>query len=644
MTHLSVAREPMAARLSQSVSRQRWLTPALVYAALIVLCALAGYWLMFSQFAVYDDEGFFDYSLRLFLAGHPLYSSVSSTYGPFYYLVFGGLFSVLGHGVTTDSGRLVQLTIWIVTTLGLGVTAHRLTGRLSIGVAALATSFLLLNALTSEPMHTSALICLLLTLMAAVLAFVVPRRSRAGLVAVGAIAAALVLSKINVGGYAVISIAFAAVMAGGVLLRYTLLRWLVAAAFVLVGPVVMAGHLNSGWVRGYAVLAVASSLALVLVALPTRIDSAQSDDSARWPRFLVAGFAACLVVVVAILLALGTSPRALVDQIIVEPTHQGSFLTIPLSLDGDAMWWSLGAVAAAWTWRQVALSDATRQPSAWNGALRILAGVAILLSLGNASVFSIAPNATFSLAVALAWVAAVPTCGETPCARRRLVRLMIPSLAILQTLVAYPVAGTQVMMSSILLVLCGAVCLGDGWSELATWSAVRRSGSPLAASALTAVFAVLAVGSVFNNIIQPLEVDHNQYRAGAPLSLPGAVKMRLPPVQGEPLQQVVKLLHSRNCTTLISLPGMYSFNIWAGLPTPRTLQDWEAYWKFMSQSQQLAVVREVQASRGVCVVRNDTQAAADGGAPISSPLVNFIEREFVPVATLPPYTVEVRRS
>src|ERR1700722_8310003 len=194
--------------------RPRWLPAGAVYALLVVLCLLAAYWAMFSQFAPYDDEGFFDYSLQLFVAGHSLYNSVFSEYGPFYYELFGALFSLIGHGVTTDAGRLIQLVLWVAASLGLGLAAHRLTGRLTLGVAALATSFTLMNALTAEPMHAAALVCALLTTMALVIAFGLPALPRASLCMLGGLAAALLLTKINVGAYAVISIAFAAVMAG----------------------------------------------------------------------------------------------------------------------------------------------------------------------------------------------------------------------------------------------------------------------------------------------------------------------------------------------------------------------------------------------------------------------------------------------
>jgi len=167
--------------------RDRRLTASVVYTLLVVLCLLAAYYAMFSQFAPYDDEGFFDYSLKLFVGGHTLYNSVFSEYGPFYYELFGGLFALIGHGVNTDAGRLIQLVVWVAASLGLGLAAHRLTGRLAIGVAALATSFTLMNSLTNEPMHPEALVCALLTAIAMVTAFGLRGRPRSSLFVLGAL-------------------------------------------------------------------------------------------------------------------------------------------------------------------------------------------------------------------------------------------------------------------------------------------------------------------------------------------------------------------------------------------------------------------------------------------------------------------------
>lgn len=651
------ARAPVATERLQGLQRLRrpaWLPAALVYAFLLVLCALTAYWAMFGQFAPYDDEGFFDYSLQLFVHGHPLYNSVFSEYGPFYYELFGGLFALIGH-VSTDAGRLVQLVVWLASSLGLGVAAHRLTGRLSLGAASLATSFLLMGALTNEPMHPEALICGLLTAMALVIAFGLPVRRRASLLALGALVAALVLTKINVGGYAIVSIVFAVVLAGRSLIRYRLLRWAVIAVFVLVGPLIMASELNTGTARVYALLAAVSALALVFVAVPVRVDRSASDDSMRWLGWLIAGFGACLVVVLAIVFALGTTPGAAFNSIIVVPTHQSTFLYTPATLDGNVVWWSLAAAAIAWGLRQAGWTgaDAIDGPGTIaGGALRVLAGLAILLSLGNEFPFTIAPDAPFALAMPLAWVAALPSRRDPPHPMSRLIRLLIPSLAILQALLAFPVAGSQLRLGSILLVLCGAICIADGASELSAWTGARSTNGkvaagsptrPAAVGVVSALVLALAVGTTFQLVVQPIQTWHDIYRANVPLTADGATQLRLPAPTASAIDQVVSTLRSR-CRTLIGLPGLYSFDLWSGLPAPSPMTGGQPYWKSLSLSQQQSVLEAARASPRLCVLRDDSDAAGYGPPPSPQlPLISFINNDFKPVLAAGPYVVETRK-
>jgi hypothetical protein len=647
MSQATTLRNPIAARRERLRPPPRWLTAGAVYAVVVVLGALTAYWAMFSQFAPIQDEGFFDYTLQLFVSGHPLYNAVWSAYGPFYYEVFGGLFALIGQAVTTDVGREIQLFIWLAASLGLGLTAHRLTGRLSIGVATLATSFALMTSLINEPMHPEALVCALLTASVIVVVFGLPRRPQLSLFTLGALAAALLLTKINVGGYEIISIAFAAVMAGPALVRYAVLRWGVIAAFVLVGPAVMASQLNTAPVRVYALLAVLSALALTFVSAPIRIEAPRSDESSRWPQWLIAGFGTCLVVVLAIVFALGTSPGVLFNQIVVVPSRQPSIFSAPVVLGANVVWWSLAATGLAWTLRRIGRvtpGAAIAAPSLLDGLLRVLVGVAILLSLANEFPFVISPNAPFALAMPLAWVAALPSRRDGPGLIPRLVKLLIPSLAILQSLLAYPVAGSQLTLGAILLTLCGAICLADGGSELVAFNRERPSADPIAANALTALFVVLALGTTSEYIVQPIETYHDVYRANTPLEIDNATRLRLPAATAVDLETVVGALRA-HCRTVISLPGLYLFNVWTGLPSPSPITGAGSYWHTLTSAQQSTVLAAAKASPGLCAVRDDALAAmyGQGATPPRVPLVAFIEDDFKPLAVLGPYVVETRR-
>lgn len=625
-----------------------------MYAGLVVLCSLGAYWAIFSNFQPYDDEGFFDYTLKLFISGHPLYNVVWTSYGPFYYELFGAFFSVVGHGPTTDSGRIVQLVIWIVTSLGLGVTAHRITGRLSVGAASLAVAFSLLGSLQNEPMHAEALICLLLTLILMILVFGLPRWPRAALAGMGALVAILVLTKINVGGYAAISIAFAVVMTAPRLVRSSALRWLAALIFVASGPVIMAANLNQASTRDYALLVLLSTLSIAFVAYPVVSGADRSGGRAQpseagwdWVLWCIAGFVAAAVVVLVILFALGTTPGAFWHLVVVVPTHQASLLSVPATIGGNAISWSLAATALAWALRRsgligsAAIGPRTRLVS---GLVRLFAGVAILLSLCNAFPFQIGPDAPFALAMPLAFVAALPRSGDSPDPVNRLLRLLIPSLGVLQALLAYPVAGSQLTLGSILLVPCGALCLADGASELGVWNLAKASLAPLTGGAVTGLFVALAVGTGFLLVVQPLQGAHDNYRSGPPLPIAGASRLHLSLPEVVMYDRITDVLRSR-CSSVMSLPALYSFNLWSGLPTPSPIGGAQPYWKELSGRQQSETLAAAKASPRLCVVRDLAEAGfydAGSAPPPPSPLVSFLENDFKTVLVSGPYTVGVR--
>ena len=63
---------------------------------ILIVSGFTAYWTMFSQYHIYDDEGYHLWSLRLFADGHSLYNSVFSYYGPFHYELWGGLSRLIG--------------------------------------------------------------------------------------------------------------------------------------------------------------------------------------------------------------------------------------------------------------------------------------------------------------------------------------------------------------------------------------------------------------------------------------------------------------------------------------------------------------------------------------------------------------------
>jgi hypothetical protein len=180
---------------------------------------------------------------------------------------------------------------------------------------------------------------------------------------------------------------------------------------------------------------------------------------------------------------------------------------------------------------------------------------------------------------------------------------------------------------------------------LVAWNRERPFSAPLAASGLTALFVALALGTTFEYIVQPLQIYHDTYRANTPVIVHGASRLHLPGPTAGAFEQIVAALRA-HCGTVIGLPGLYSFNLWSELPTPSPMTGAQPYWLSLSSAQQRSVLAAAKSSPGLCVVRNDADAASyTAGGPVPRvPLVAYLEDNFKPILQIGPYTVETRRS
>jgi hypothetical protein len=135
------------------------------YGVVAIATAIAAYLAIFTQFAPHDDEGTLLVAVKAFAHGGTLYGDIYSRYGPFYYELFGGLFALTGHAVTTDASRSIVIVVWVATSLLFGIASQRLTGLLTLGVTGMIVAFAALGALgglTGSPMHPQGLSVLLL--------------------------------------------------------------------------------------------------------------------------------------------------------------------------------------------------------------------------------------------------------------------------------------------------------------------------------------------------------------------------------------------------------------------------------------------------------------------------------------------------
>ena len=600
-----------------------------VLVGISLLLVVIAYRAMFSSFQIQDDEGYVLLSMRMFNAGGSLYDQVYSQYGPGFFALVGELLRLLHVPLTSDGARLVNLVLWISSSLLVGLVLLRLTGHLLVAAIGLLVAFLVLHVNANEPLHPGASIGFLLVLLVAVTVFLAPSRRTLAMALVGACAGALLSIKANVGGLALISIAVAFAFTVPSLRRRSAIPAVAASLFVLTPILLLSDHLPEPAIWHFAALTSLSALALACIL--GRIPQADGFEI-RDVYMVAAGAVVVLAIAIAVVLAKGTSLSGLIDGAAIDPASTPSIQFASPVIGLKSVPWALAALLGAVSWRRWVQGQSLGSKAVLAlGLARIGAGLLIWFALtGEVLEDPMIVASGLMIGAPLAWLAAVPD-DATP--ESSFVRALIPALAILQVLHGYPVPGSQLAWGQLLLVVVGGICVGDGLRQISVVAGSltpRARWWPIGAAAVVLVFGAWLA-------LKPLHRYSDEvalaYRSGVPLDLPGARRLRLEPAQAEQLRALSGALR-RNCRTFLTVPGLNSLYQFTDEPAPVELSGPWAY--FLSATDQRRIVQQVAPMRGLCVVRSPSAGYVWfllSGDPPRRPLVQFLNDGFVPAAT-----------
>ncbi|GAC1507920.1 MAG: hypothetical protein NVS1B3_08720 [Candidatus Dormibacteraceae bacterium] len=616
--------EPARYHSGPSMSRILIAAGAATFAVTTGVSAYIGYLRIFAGFLGTDDEGAMLVSLRTFVSGQALYDKIIIQYGPAYFEFFG-LLGALGVPFDHNSGRIVTLVFWLGMALMAGVAVFVFTHNLALGLSTQLITFATAT-LASEPMHPAGLLCFLVIGVAAVA--LVSAGHWPGpwpFIAIGALTAAAVLIKINVGGFAAISIAFACVLAFPALARNWPVRWIASAGFIAVPFLLMRADLDQRWAQRFAIHVGLCALALVIATSTARPDPSRRLASVGW---LITGGAVTALAVLAIAMFRGSSLNDLVHGIILNPLAQTHVYGAPIALPSTLVWDAL-AVGGALLWTVYRMFARQPQPVI-EGSIRVVAGLVIWLTLlGLVPVPRLAHPLV--LPFALAWVVAAPIGSRDGFATLDFARALLAALAILQSLHAFPVPGSQVAWAALPLIPVGAICIADGLSQLGL-----KEGRAQVATAL--VFISLAV-----TWLPPVwQKSRSAYASDVALGLPGASLVRVPSDQAAVLRDVSQSIRD-NCDTFISLPGLDSFYLFAGVQPPIPFP---SRWMWLAEDlpHEQALVDASKRVDRLCVVLNEELIAAwTSGRQMQGPYVSYIQDNFAPAYVFGHYVILKRR-
>lgn len=592
-------------------------------------------------FAGYDDEGYMLIALQSFVEGGALYDDVFSQYGPFYYEAWGGVFSLFGIPVDLDSGRTATLVAWLLTSIVLGLSTFRMTGSIVLGIVVQMMVFAALGEVVSnEPMHPGGIICLLLALIVANASAVREHLSLGAMAALGGGVAALVLVKVNVGLFAIAAVVLACAVSYPTLAG----RWrrlAVEVAFVATPIVLMGTKLDQTWARDYAVHVAIAALAIVIV-LRSRQSGPRRAEELWW---LGGGFLATAAAIALAIVGAGTSFGGLFEGLIEQPLRQAGAFMIPLSQSHDHIFLldgiALGTALAYWYAARGRTAGAEPIWGAATSLFSILVGAEMALSvIGRALPFETVDFDAHQLSLlAFAWVALIPAPGRSSAA---FARLLLPPLAVMQALHAYPVAGSQLLWSAFLLIPVGALCVASGVRGLSASLGEPRERRAAAALGVAAALA-LTIYVADTTLRQPLRDYREAYDASVPLDLPGARSVRLGEPEAVRYRQITAAIDA-NCHALVMLPGMYSFNFWLD-QRPPTGYNATAWPTLFDERAQQRVIEDTRLIGDLCLLENRPLARSwSAGNYPRGPLVHYLGQGFEPIATFDDFRLLKRES
>lgn len=555
-----------------------------------MLAALAccGYWLHFTQYMAYDDEGYVLWSYRNYIAHGELYTAVYSQYGPFPYVLYHLGVAFTGGTMDSETVRWLNLFYWLICAGAAGWFSRRQTGSNGLGGAAAVLTFLSLIVMISEPGHPGGLLAAITAVGTVVCAHAIDAGRPRRFAWVAAIAGTtLLLSKINVGIFFLIA-------AGSWLALHTdagrnrrILFWAVAVGTAAAPLALMRTLQHEQWVMIFAFVIAAGGLALLLAIQPARPAEARPRD---WWWGGAVAVAITVIVIIAVWVR-GTQPGALWHAMVLEPLRHPLVYVHPLNWPVTAPPMAAACLGAA-LWHVAS----RHQTHTWLSLLALLRLVALAWTAWtaiDAIDFSLAAYG-LKFGAPLVWLMAVPL-QRGPATPNQRARLWIAWVCTWQLLQAYPVAGSQTAWGAF---LWFSVALSGGWEAVNHLAAASARHGPW----LRAVTALVLAGTVSASFGRAWASSFIRFQESEPLGLAGAERLRLT----DDYTFNLRILTHNAVThgdTIFSYPGMFSFNIWSGRPTP-TLANVTHWFSLLDERQQQSIIDRLEADpRAVVIVQ-----------------------------------------
>uniref|UniRef100_Q025S6 Glycosyltransferase RgtA/B/C/D-like domain-containing protein n=1 Tax=Solibacter usitatus (strain Ellin6076) TaxID=234267 RepID=Q025S6_SOLUE len=583
-----------------------------VLISMVLFSVIAGYSQSLSGMALYDDEGTLIRWVRDVISGQPLYDTIQTPYGPLYFAYEWLAHAPLGIPVSHDSVRFVTSFFRVAAVLLVFLLCHKLSGSVLISWAAGIVAFGELSFLSREPAHPQEL-CIALLLALALAGCYTANRVRL-MLTMGALAGGMALTKINIGIFAVAAMGVVFAFSTKPSPLWTGARAAVAGCAILLPAALMNGMFGQSWAVRYCALETISIVAALVVLW--RVTARTPFDLRLGVRdFLTSavGFAIAVLLISGFAIARGSSFGAMLECLVIGPRRAfGPMWFVAAHVVNAAVAWAAVCLGLGWT----------VSSGRWNASL--IASLKLLLAL---LVFGccLADRSAILMnyGLPLLWLVAIPSDPSAGSHAGSFSRALLMMLTVIQFLYAFPVAGEQMPFMEILPIVVAAVCLADAIGQLEIrraliWTPANRKTATIVAGALLASISCFIAGESLR-----------LYLSRPALQLPGASLIHLNARDTRARQEIVRLVRADSCATLVSIPGMPSFNEWTGVRSPSS-QPGGPWIQVMNAASQINLARQLSGDTYACVVI-DKQSAdlwSEKYVAYSSPMARFIRENF----------------